>query len=167
MKLVNVPGRAAVVLPRLEVELRSLPWSMMSAAYCSNAPVSCGFAPHLVIVVQGRHTIRNSGTTIALNFNATLRLLQILRSVKSPPHSLIYSAAMKRESTIHHQRSEAVNDLTLSLSDDSIVSCIRERFLGYHLYGHQPRHYKPAQVRSKQRRLCSSLVHQRAPQHIR
>src|SRR6266852_5711825 len=109
MKLGSVPGRAAVVLPRLEVELRSLRWS---AAYCSNAPVSCGFAPHSVIVVQGRHTIRNSGTTIALNFNATLRLLQILRSVKSPPHSLIYSAAMKRESTIHHQRSEAVNDLT-------------------------------------------------------
>ncbi|KAH9984858.1 glycosyltransferase family 2 protein [Russula vinacea] len=43
---------------------------------------------------------------------------------------------MKRQSTIHHQRLEAVNDLvTLSpLSDDSIVSCIRERFLSDTIY---------------------------------
>ncbi|KAI9438359.1 glycosyltransferase family 2 protein [Lactarius indigo] len=43
---------------------------------------------------------------------------------------------MKRQSTIHHQRLEAVNDLvTLSpLSDDTIVSCIRERFLSDTVY---------------------------------
>jgi chitin synthase len=43
---------------------------------------------------------------------------------------------MKRQSTIHHQRLEAVNDLaTLSpLSDDSIVSCLRERFLSDTIY---------------------------------
>jgi chitin synthase len=43
---------------------------------------------------------------------------------------------MKRQSTIHHQRLEAVNDLaTLSpLSDDAIVSCIRERFLSDTIY---------------------------------
>jgi len=45
-------------------------------------------------------------------------------------------AAMKRQSTIHHQRLEAVNDLiSLSpLSDDAIVSCIRERFLSDTIY---------------------------------
>jgi chitin synthase len=43
---------------------------------------------------------------------------------------------MKRQSTIHHQRLEAVNDLaTLSpLSDDAIVSCLRERFLSDTMY---------------------------------
>jgi chitin synthase len=43
---------------------------------------------------------------------------------------------MKRRSTIHHQRLEAVNDLTTltPLSDDAIVSCIRERFLSDTIY---------------------------------
>lgn len=43
---------------------------------------------------------------------------------------------MKRQSTIHHQRLEAVNDLTTlsPLSDDTIVSCIRERFLSDTVY---------------------------------
>ena len=43
---------------------------------------------------------------------------------------------MKRQSTIHHQRLEAVNDLTTlsPVSDDAIVSCIRERFLSDTIY---------------------------------
>lgn len=43
---------------------------------------------------------------------------------------------MRRQSTIHHQRLEAVNDLTTlsPLSDDAIVSCIRERFLSDTIY---------------------------------
>jgi chitin synthase len=44
--------------------------------------------------------------------------------------------AMKRQSTVHHQRLEALNDLVAlsPLSDDSIVSCIRERFLSDTIY---------------------------------
>lgn len=43
---------------------------------------------------------------------------------------------MKRRSTLHHQRLEAVNDLVAlsPLSDDTIVSCIRERFLSDTIY---------------------------------
>jgi chitin synthase len=43
---------------------------------------------------------------------------------------------MKRQSTIHHQRLEAVNDLVAlsPLSDDAIVSCVRERFLSDTIY---------------------------------
>jgi chitin synthase len=43
---------------------------------------------------------------------------------------------MKRQSTIHHQRLEAVKDLTTlsPVSDDTIVSCIRERFLSDTVY---------------------------------
>jgi len=74
--------------------------------------------------------VTNSGDS------ASPPLFSSLPSVKPSPHSLIVPAAMKRRSTIHHQRLEAVNDLTTlsPLSDDAIVSCIRERFLSDTIY---------------------------------
>lgn len=43
---------------------------------------------------------------------------------------------MNRQSTLLHQRLEAVNDLTTlsTISDDIIVSCLRERFLSDNIY---------------------------------